>query len=104
VDIDGHVTYFNVLDVVVTAPSQTYFKLNPNPVSNYVQLELAHPENGPIVVNLYDMEGRMLQSWKFDKQNPVWTQSISLGSYAPGSYTLQIRGTTIREAQQFIKH
>ncbi|HSC39038.1 MAG TPA: T9SS type A sorting domain-containing protein, partial [Chitinophagaceae bacterium] len=102
-DFDGKTTQFNVLKVSTAASVQSGLRISPNPVSNFVHLELQHPETGYIQVMLSDMQGRVLRSWKFDKQTSAWQQSIELGNLPAGNYTIQLRGTTIREVQQFVK-
>jgi len=102
-DFDGKTTQFNVLKVSTGASVQSGLHISPNPVSNFVHLELQHPETGYIQVMLSDMQGRVLRSWKFDKQTSAWQQSIELGNLPAGNYTIQLRGTTIREVQQFVK-
>jgi hypothetical protein len=101
-DIDGKTTYFNVLEVTVT-PATSGLRISPNPVSSYIQLELVHPETGDLQVVLSDMQGRVLQTWKFTKQDVLWQQSLQIGNLPAGNYTIQIKGTTIREVQEFMK-
>jgi pimeloyl-ACP methyl ester carboxylesterase len=102
-DFDGKTTKFDVLKVATTVSVQSGLHISPNPVSNVVHLELQHPETGYLQVILSDMQGRVLRSWKFDKQTSAWQQSIELGNLPAGNYTIQLRGTTIREVQQFVK-
>ena len=102
-DLDGHVTYFSVLNVTVTSSLTQGLRMSPNPVSGSIQLILTHPEMGPLSVALYDIQGRMLRSWQFDKERQVWQQTIDVGTIAPGAYTIQIKGNTIREVRQFVK-
>lgn len=104
VDIDGKTTYFNVLKVTVTLTVQTGLKISPNPVSSTtLQLQLSHPETGDLQVVLSDMQGRVLRNWKFSKPGIYWQQTLDLGNIPAGNYTLQLRGTTLRETQQFVK-
>jgi predicted esterase len=103
IDADGKMTYFNVLSVTVTTTLTQGLRMSPNPVTGAIQLVLTHPETGKLSVLLYDMQGRMLRSWQFDKEIAVWQQTIDVGNIAPGAYTIQIKGNTIREVQQFVK-
>jgi len=103
VDFDGKTTYFNILKVAVANTVQNGLRISPNPAGSMLQLQLNHPETGDVQVILSDMQGRTLRSWKFNKSTPVWQQTLQLGSIAAGSYTLQVRGTTILEVQQFVK-
>ena len=103
VDNDGKTTYFNVLKVVLSGSQQMALRMSPNPVVSSVMLQLSHPETGDIQVVLSDMQGRVLRSWKFSKPGIYWQQTLDLGNIPTGSYTLQLRGATLREIQQFVK-
>jgi len=103
VDADGKTTYFDVLKVVVSNTAQNSLRISPNPAVSMVTLQLSHPETGDLQVILSDMQGRVLRSWKFSKNGISWQQTLDLGGLAAGSYNLQVRGTTLRETQQFVK-
>lgn len=103
VDIDGKTTYFDVLKVVVSNSPQSGLRISPNPVVSVVMLQLSHPETGDLQVVLSDIQGRVLRSWKFSKTGISWQQTLDLGAIPKGSYTLQVRGTSLRETQQFVK-
>jgi hypothetical protein len=103
VDDDGKITYFKVLSVLVPVQLKSYFKISPNPASAAVLLDLMHPETGSIQVVLSDMQGRTIRTWKFEKQNLVWQQSLDVSSLAPGNYTILLKGNTISQVQRLVK-
>ncbi len=102
-DIDGKQTYFSVLEVTMAPAAAAALRISPNPAGSFIQLELTHPETGDLHVILSDMQGRALRTWTFNKQSALWQQSLQLGKLPAGNYTIQIRGTSIREVQQFVK-
>jgi hypothetical protein len=93
-------SYFDVLTVV---SGSTLFRISPNPANNMIQLELSDPEKGLIKVWVVDAQGRIPMLWSFQKQEIIWRQSIDISSLHPGIYTLQLRGTKIKEARGLIK-
>ncbi len=105
VDLNGKTTLFSVLEVTVPAAraGTTAFRVSPNPARNSIYLELVHPELGPLLVSIYDATGRTLRTWKFDKQQPEWDQTLDISGIPAGNYFVQVKGTTIKEVKQFIK-
>jgi hypothetical protein len=104
VDEDGKTTLFSVLEVnVPSSASASAFRLNPNPARDILNLEWADPELGPLQVRLYDTEGRLLRSWKFNKEALTWDQSLDISGIPAGNYFINVEGTTIKENRQFIK-
>jgi len=89
--------------VVVSNTGQSSLRVSPNPAVSMVTLQLSHPETGDVQVILSDIQGRVLRSWKFSKTGISWQQTLDLGAIPTGSYSLQVRGTTLRETQQFVK-
>lgn len=102
-DNDGKTTYFKVLNVVVPIMVKNSFRLSPNPAQASVQLDWMNEETGTIQVTMFDMQGRAMRSWKFEKQNQVWQQSIDISSVAPGNYTIQLKTNNATQIQRLVK-
>ena len=104
VDIDGKITYFNILKVVnPVSANQLYFQLMPNPVVNTMRIEMLNPSKGTLQVILTDIQGQQVRTWNFQKTNPFWEQSIDVSGIPKGNYILQVKGNNISEVKRFIK-
>jgi uncharacterized repeat protein (TIGR01451 family) len=63
-----------------------------NPFSNRINIELVSPDDGPVVVSLLDMYGRMLKQTKETLQKGLNSLQVSsLEKLPAGSYMLQIK-------------
>jgi dienelactone hydrolase len=104
VDIDGKTTDFGILDVTLASQSEMALRVSPNPVRNTLNLQLVHPEMGSLLVRLSDAQGKTIGSWKFNKQQTNWVQSLDITSLPAGSYFVSVTGgKTIKQVRQFIK-
>ncbi len=103
VDEDGKTTYFKVLNIIVQTAARNSFRVSPNPAQATVQLDWTNAETGTIQVMLSDMQGRVLRTWKFDKQNAIWQQSLDITTIPAGNYTIQLKGNTVTQVQRLVK-
>lgn len=74
------------LDVIITSLndiSQASIKVYPNPVVDYVQIELPHTRQGQAMARLFDITGKCVHS-------SVGEKRISTASLAPGMYVLRL--------------
>jgi hypothetical protein len=105
VDNDGKTTLFGVLEVTVpaaTAPAS--LQISPNPARNTIYLQLENPELGTLQVRLSDVQGKILGTWRFNKQQADWAQAIDISTIPQGNYFITVEGgKTIKEVKQFIK-
>ncbi|HEY4063250.1 MAG TPA: T9SS type A sorting domain-containing protein [Puia sp.] len=102
-DLDGKVTYYDILKVSLSATGTAGLHLSPNPTSGNVFLELVHPELGAIEVSVVDLQGRTLKKWAYQKGTITWDQTINLAGVAAGTYFIRVQGDSFREVQQVIK-
>ena len=78
--------------------------LYPNPAHDVVNLRLISDSGGTVRVNIYDMNGRLVQATQMEKQESFFDQSIIINRLAGGMYTLQaIIGTNKILLSKFIK-
>jgi hypothetical protein len=92
VDINGATTLFGILEVTIESPSIRGLQLGPNPCSGTLNLHLVNTDFGSLLLNLRDLQGNLLRSWQFDKQDTTWDQSIDMGGLPAGTYLLQVGG------------
>jgi PKD repeat protein len=77
-------------------------KIYPNPTSNYITIELANDNFKDVIIELYDINGRLVK-----KVTPVIEtlikQKIDISSFKSGSYILKIRIDNNIQILQIIK-
>lgn len=82
----------------------TIRKVYPNPFKNYVLVDCYLPEVGPFTLKVYDMQGRLLASDKYD--NVVEGQRLlrmDLHLLPSGLYQLQIEGASAVDVAKLVK-
>ena len=90
--------------VPVSSTAASPLRLSPNPARNTINLELINPQTGSVQVRLSDVQGKVIGTWKFNKQQTDWTQALDISNIPPGNYFITVEsGTTIKEVKQFIK-
>jgi hypothetical protein len=97
-DIDGRFTYSPIVKVMVTVRDLSV-NIFPNPVANFLQINIRSIKNETIVLNLYSADGKIIASKQFTVTKGSnllnWNvQSISAGSYFISSSNIPL--TTIQ--------
>jgi hypothetical protein len=96
---DSSNIYNHVFTSLGTIPQQNNnLILYPNPASNHITLDIRKRPTRPIMVKLYDIKGKLLNSWNFITQS----SSINLEKYSSGKYILKVFGEKIQTIM-FIK-
>jgi len=103
VDINGATTVFGTLEVTLARPQTPTLQIGPNPCSGSLTLRLVNSEFGSLLLNLRDLQGNLLRTWQFEKQDTTWGQSIDLGGLPAGTYLLQVEGKTTSIVRTLIK-
>jgi len=73
----------------IDAFSNSQLKLWPNPIKDWLNLQLSFDQNQRGSIHLYDTQGTLLQDFRFRGQE--WEQSIDLSVYPSGVYLLNIQ-------------
>ncbi|HXB94231.1 MAG TPA: T9SS type A sorting domain-containing protein [Puia sp.] len=102
VDLDGKLTYSNIDEVTISQGSEG-LHLSPNPAESSVYLDLRNGFSGACEARIVDLSGRVMGSWRFQKQAGAYTQSVDVSHLAAGSYFIQVLGDGFRETQAFIR-
>jgi predicted esterase len=102
-DINGSTRQFSILKVNFDGGKKNALVLKPNPVIDFVELELGNEEKGTVSVVLVDMKGTVLKKFNYQKTSFTWNQSINLTSFPPGSYVIQVRGKDFVETKTVVK-
>ena len=104
VDLDGRVTTFKVLTVKGTGLLQESLTVSPNPVQSTLNLQWVHNQKGNLNIVLFDMQGKQVAAWKYQKPDTRWNQSINLPPMASGTYILQVKGDQSVATQKIFKN
>jgi len=104
VDLDGKTTTFKVLAVKGSGLLNESLTVNPNPVQSTLNLQWVHNQKGNLSVLLFNMQGKQVAAWKYQKQDIRWSQSISLPPLVSGVYILQIKGDQSVATQKIFKN
>lgn len=82
VDVDGKFTYSQV--VTLHIPLNTKFTINPNPASNFIQLQINKNVVGNVTIQITDVTGKLVLQEKQNVNNSVVkieTNTIQNGTY-----------------------
>jgi parallel beta-helix repeat protein len=109
----GQVTTANAVDstdqiaTVETIEEQTSTEkmiLYPNPAHDLLNLQLISGSTGPVSINIYDMNGRVVQGMQTSKDQGNLYQSFNISGLARGVYNLQVLiGNNKKMTMRFVK-
>jgi poly(3-hydroxybutyrate) depolymerase len=76
----------------------------PNPARSYLDVQLSGTDNGNVVMNVYDVSGRMITRMPMEKSQMSVHQQMDVSRLAPGVYNLEaIVGGETRMVTRFVK-
>ncbi len=75
----------------------------PNPTSGLLQLKFELPESADIELEIYDMTGRLMQTQILNGISSQ-TQSINIGAFSDGVYTLKIKIDDVFILRKLLKY
>lgn len=102
VDIDGHFSYSKIIKVVNSSDERLL--INPNPVIREFTLSTSFPENGPVTINVTDVNGKLIKRISDNVSKGYTTMEIyQLGKLSPGTYFLEVRQKDYSRSTKFIK-
>jgi hypothetical protein len=83
--------------------SESYFRVYPNPASNYLAISLSTDSliNGTVII--YDLNGHLMKKWTF--QNSIgYQKQVDIQDLSKGVYLLELMvGTRYRLMRKFLK-
>ena len=89
--LDSQLNQFNVL-VLSSENEASSSMLYPNPTLSSVMIQCTLKEDGPIDVELIDLQGRTLFTRQFPRQGKtIFQQSLDLHSFDSGTYRVMLR-------------
>lgn len=100
-DLDGMFVYSAIARVVM-GKDAAHFTVVSNPVQNTLQLNLQLPSNQKFVMQVRDVNGRMLLSKVDMGRTGSSVYSLSIGHLATGTYYIQVQSESISGTKSFI--
>jgi len=71
--------------------SQQVLKVYPNPARNNLSVEISNSDNSPIIINVYDISGKLVNSQEIKNVNSKDVISIPINKLGEGIYILKIQ-------------
>lgn len=101
IDIDGKVTYSNVITIKIASGKQnTSIKLYPNPIKDFANLQLNIAENANLQLVLINQAGQIVQTiLNEDLQEGAYTRRINFTNIANGTYYIKAVNNSNIEAK-----
>jgi len=95
-------------EVTVSAMNDAVIKeqliLYPNPVQDVIHIKYTTASTGNVIINVYDISGRLVHTEETIKQNIEFDRSINVTSLHAGMYNVEvIIGGKKQKTKQFIK-
>jgi hypothetical protein len=85
-------------------PVATSFNIYPNPVVNAFHFNLTGNERGRMLMNVYDVSGKLVKTHAFEKSQIIFRQQVDVASLTPGIYMVEVISGQHKTAQsKFIK-
>ena len=92
----------STLTATIVPIVRTGLKVYPNPVSGReITIDLENPEEGIRLVELYDVNGRLLRRLRLDGQTS--RQQLPISTYPRGVYTFKVLTNKRIYVQSFVK-
>jgi|GEM_PF-575587 len=103
VDLDGSFEYSNIVELSLSESSHTAVTAYPNPTGDFLQLSIKHYTDAPILVRLFDSQGRQVLARQIEKPHgQIHLESLDVSSLPKGVYTLLVSGA-VQHSQCIVK-
>ena len=87
-----------------TAIVEEPLTVSPNPAVSYIVLKMVSATMGSTIVNIYDVNGRVVKQATYNKSAALFQQQIDISSLQAGTYTAEvIINNTKKSSSKFIK-
>lgn len=91
IDINGGITFSNVVELSRTVDRVTVLGLVPNPASETSDLIISSPERINAAIELFDLQGKQVGRQYFESEAGEHKVSLSLRALSPGLYLVKVR-------------
>lgn len=88
VDIDGKITYSNVIDLIRN--ENTNVSIYPNPATNSVTVSMSNIQKGRVTIKLQDMTGRTIKEVETISTQNNMNVELDLNTVSVGTYFIEI--------------
>jgi|GEM_PF-482119 len=101
-DFNGRTVYFPVLTVKDNVKGKK-ISIAPNPVENYLNLQIDANVTGILRATIYSVNGMLIRDWKINKSSASFNESILVSGLPKGTYLLKVESKDFSEQVQFVK-
>jgi len=101
-DKDGKFTYSPVRKLSGRAFALEV-KAGPNPTSESLTVSVTGQQKGLMTISVSDLTGRILKSMQVVKNGETLTQLVDVSAFAPGMYTLRVKGGEADQVMKILK-
>lgn len=91
IDINGGITFSNVVELSRTVDRVTVLGLVPNPASETSDLIISSPERIDAAIELFDLQGKQVGRQHFESEAGEHKASLNLRALSPGLYLVKVR-------------
>ena len=104
VDNNGQFKYSNMVTIKSTTGNFSITNINPNPFVNLIDLNITALKAQPVMVNIYDVQGRIQLQKNVELQSGInQIELIGLDKFVSGIYLLEISAEGQRIVQKIMK-
>ena len=104
VDNDGSFTYSQIIKTYNGAKTDYSLRIIPNPVSKEFSLATSFPENGPVLIRISDLNGKMVKQLKENATRGYQSFEIyQLENLSPGTYIIEVKQKDYSRVTRFVK-
>ncbi len=103
VDNDGTRDYSEVIALYRGDKGFQILALSPVPVVDIMQVSYSHVAAEKLVANVYDVNGRLVQSRIVESQAGLNSITVDMTGVAAGAYILEIAGESAQVSSKFVK-
>ncbi len=78
------------------------YQLYPNPSRNIIYLELKNPDNKPLLIEIFTINGEKIFLRELNNYNPLSTETINVSNFYEGIYVLKMTKENTTQITKFI--
>ena len=104
VDADGSFTYSQIIKTYNGAKTDYSLHIIPNPVSKEFSIATSFPENGPVLIRISDLNGKMVKQLKENATRGYQSIEIyQLENLSAGTYIIEVKQKDYSRITRFVK-
>ncbi len=90
------------LSLISSNTTSTFVKVFPTVNRGDFNLELTNPDNGQVFVTIFDLNGRQMAQFQYNKSNSTQLFSININTLTSGTYLIEVMINSYKEIKRII--